>query len=189
MKVEQIDNTLHNLFSKNVEKVAFNSWQIDTSDLRILVLISDDNSWLRILVPIAPFQDAQPFLEQILMANFDDTQEVRYAIHDQVIWGVFQHSVSGLTAEDFTGAIARLITLGKKGLDSFFNQLVEKQISDIIIAAKTQGQSLESTMQTLERFYQEGVMGDMQQPPSARQETLAVWRYQLERLWNENDFK
>jgi hypothetical protein len=62
---------------------------------------------------------------------------------------------------------------------------VEVRISQIVGTAKLQGQSLEATLQTLERFYQEGLMGDMQQGASSREATLAAWRYQLERLWSE----
>ncbi len=37
-------------------------------------------------------------------------------------------------------------------------------------------------MQTLERFYTEGLMGKIDMNSEGREKTLAVWRYQLERL-------
>ncbi len=40
-------------------------------------------------------------------------------------------------------------------------------------------------MQSLERFYAEGMMGEINQTPEAREEVLTAWRRQLERLWNE----
>jgi predicted YcjX-like family ATPase len=92
-----------------------------------------------------------------------------------------------LVVEDFRDAIARLITLHAAGLDDVFNRLVESRIRQVIIAAKLQGQSLEFTMQNLERFYAEGLMGDENQTSQAREETLAAWRRQLERLWPEVD--
>ncbi|MBD2021924.1 hypothetical protein H6F43_17220 [Leptolyngbya sp. FACHB-36] len=184
MTPDDISSTLADLFGESVTALAPTSWQVETSELRLLVLLSDDTSWMRILVPIAPAQDAQPFLAQLLEANFDDTQETRYALHQDVLWGVFQHSRSFLTREDFTNAVQRLRLLRQNGLDDSFSRLAEVQVRQIIRAAKQQGQTLESTLQTLDRFYEEGLLGDVDLSSEARQETLAAWRYQLERLWS-----
>lgn len=185
MNIEQITPILQQLFSSNVKMISPDSWQIETDNLRLLILLSEDKSWLRALVPIAPFSEAQPFLEQLMIANFDETQSVRYALHENILWGVFHHSLDSLTTDDFTGAIQQLINLSDRGLSDFFQQLIETQIRQIIRAAKMQGQTLETTLQTLERFYQEGLMGDMTQGAAAREATLAAWRYQLQRLWPE----
>ncbi|MBF2077231.1 MAG: hypothetical protein IGR76_01595 [Synechococcales cyanobacterium T60_A2020_003] len=182
-----ITECLSALFGSNVQRIDTQSWQVETENARILVLLSDDQSWLRVLLPIAPLSDAQPFLEQLLTANFDETQEVRYALHQDVLWGVFQHNRESLTVDDFQGAIARLLLLKSQGLTNSFNTFTEQQIRQIIAAAKRQGQSLETTLQTLERFYAEGIMGSMQQPAADRQAILDAWRYQLERLWDEAD--
>lgn len=185
MTPEEIDLSLRELFGSAVQSIPPTSWQVETPSFRILVLVSDDLSWLRILVPIVPAQEALPLLEQLLEANFDSTQETRYALAQGVLWGVFQHSRESLAKSDFSGAIARLRSLHERGLSDIFNQLIESRIRQIIKAAKMQGQSREQTLQTLERFYQEGIMGDMQQGAVSREETLAAWRYQLERLWGE----
>jgi len=185
MTAEEISNTLTELFGAAVAVLAPASWQMETSGFRLLVLLSDDQSWLRVLLPIAPAQDAQPFFSQLLEANFDDTQETRYALHQDVLWGVFQHSRESLTAEDFTVALQRLLLLRQQGLDDSFNQLSEAQVRQIIRVVKQQGQTLESILQNLDRFYEEGVMGDISGSAADRQATLAAWRYQLERLWDE----
>ncbi|MBH8573440.1 hypothetical protein I8752_10520 [Nostocaceae cyanobacterium CENA369] len=186
MTPEEIAATLTELFgAASVQAMAPGSWQVDTSSFRLLVLLSDDNSWLRILLPIVPIQQAQEFLAQFLEANFDETQEVRYAFYENVIWGVFQHNNSTLENADFVSAIARLVSLHEAGLDNVFNRLIESRIRQIIQAAKQQGQSLEATMQSLERYYAEGLMGEIDQTSDAREEVLAAWQRQLERLWNE----
>ncbi len=188
MTPEEIAATLIELFeSKDVQAIAPNSWQVDIANFRLLVILSEDRTWLRILLPIAPIQEAQAFLPQFLEANFDDTQEVRYAFHEGVVWGVFQHNSATLVSADFKSAIARLVSLHKAGLNNVFNQLIESRIRQIIQAAKQQGQSLPATMQTLERFYAEGLLGEINQTSTAREEVLAVWQRQLERLWNEVD--
>lgn len=185
MTVDELITVLKQLFGTAVTESADNAWQIETSGSRLLVLLSDDRSWLRLLTPIVPAQEAEPFMEQLLTANFDHTQEVRYALHQSVLWGVFQHSRDGLTAEDLTSAVQRLLQLQQDGLTDSFNQLVEGRIRQIIQVAKRQGQSMEATLQTLERFYEEGVMGDLNSGAQTREQTLAAWRRQLERWWTE----
>jgi leucine-zipper of insertion element IS481 len=194
MTPEEIAATLTELFGTSavgalvqpVVDIAPGSWQVDTSTFRLLVLLSEDNTWLRVLLPIVSIQEAQPFLEQFLEANFDDTQEVRYALHEGVVWGVFQHNSSTLVSADLSNAINQLVSLHEARLDNVFNRLIESRIRQIIQAAKQQGQSLQSTMQSLERFYAEGLMGEINQTSEAREEVLTTWRRQLERLWNED---
>ena len=186
MKPNEIAETIAELFGTSAIKLLGpGSWQVETSTFRLLLLLSDDQSWLRVLLPIMPLTQAQPFLEQFFEANFDDTQQVHYALHQEVLWGVFQHSCESLVVEDLRDAIARLISLYEIGLDDAFNQLTETKIKEIVQASKQQGKSLEATMQMLERFYAEGLMGEMEQNPQSQQQVLTAWRKQLERLWNE----
>ncbi|MCV3216426.1 hypothetical protein OGM63_23420 [Plectonema radiosum NIES-515] len=186
MKSDEIAVTLTDLFGEAaVSAIALGSWQVETSGFRLLVLLSEDNTWLRVLLPIVPVQEAQPLLEQLLKANFDETQEVRYAVYEGVVWGVFHHNSNTLVSADLEGAIKRLVSLYEAGLDDVFNQLIESRIRQIILAAKQQGQSLQATMQTLERFYAEGLLGEIEQTSEAQAEVIAAWQRQLERLWNE----
>jgi len=186
MTPEDIAGTLTELFGAEIVKsIAPGSWQVETTEFRLLVLLSEDNTWLRILLPIMPLQEAAAFITQFLEANFDDTQETRYAVYDDVVWGVFQHNSGTLTNGDFANAIARLISLYRSGVNDVFNNLVETRIREIIKAAKQQGQSLEATMQNLDRFYAEGLLGDIDQNAEGREQVLAAWQRQLERLWME----
>ncbi|MBW4632724.1 MAG: hypothetical protein KME30_12750 [Iphinoe sp. HA4291-MV1] len=186
MTPSEIADTLKELYGAvSVNAIAPGSWQIETPNFRLLVMLSDDESWLRILLPIMSASEAQPFLEHFLEANFDETQEVRYALQQGVLWGVYQHNCNSLVPEDFRSGIARLILLYQTGLDNVFNRLIEERVRQIVIAAKQQNQSLETTMQNLERFYTEGFMGELDQTSQQREEVLATWRYQLERLWSE----
>ncbi len=186
MKPEEIAATLKSLFGGNaVSLVEDGSWQVDTGEFRLLVLLSQDYSWLRILLPLMPLQEALPFLEQLLEANFDDTQEVRYAIQENVLWAVYQHTTETIVSSDFRNIISRLINIQKIGLDEAFNKFIEIRIRQIIKAAKLQGQSMQSTMQNLERFYAEGLMGSMEQTSQGREAVLNSWRYQLEKMWSE----
>lgn len=186
MTPQEIATTLAQLFEETtVKTIAPGSWQVEKDSLRLLILLSEDHSWLRILLPIISAQVAKPFLEQFLESNFDDTQEVRYALHQGVIWGIYQHSRESLQSSDLINAIARLVALHQTGITGVFNQLVESRIGQIVQAAKQQGQSLETTLQTLDRFYEEGVLGDIEQGAESREQALQSWRRQLERMWAE----
>ena len=186
MKVTEISLVLERIFKpEDIKHDVDEAWQIKNAQLHLLVILSEDKFWLRLLTPIAAANEAQSLLSQLLEDNFDLTQEVRYAINQNVLWGVFHHRLESLTSEDLESAIASLVTLVEKGLSSSFNKLIEKQIIQIVKAAKTQGQSLESTYQTIDRFYQEGIMGGIDQDPALREQFLAAWKAQLERLWSE----
>ncbi len=187
MTPQEIGDELTNLFGEGVQQTSVETWQVETNEMRLLVLLSEDQSWLRLLVTIAPAQEAAPFLPQLMEANFDETQETRYALFQELLWGVFQHSCEGLTRSDFRSAVARLIGLQQQGLSESFSRLAEAQIRQIIRAAKQQGQSLEATMQTLDHLYEEGVMGDIDLGGAARSQVLGAWRYQLERLWHDEN--
>lgn len=187
MTPEELPTILTTLFGEAVQTLTPGSYQVETADFRLLVLLSDDQSWLRVLLPIAPAQDAQPYLEELMEANFDSTQEARYAVHQDVLWAVYQHSYQSLATTDFADAVQRLLSLREQGLNEGFNAFVEKRIRQIIQVAKQQGQSLELTMQTLDRFYQEGLMGEMNMGSQSREEVLEAWRRQLTRLWSENE--
>ncbi|MGV2827462.1 hypothetical protein [Myxosarcina sp. GI1(2024)] len=186
MNSEEIAPILNQQFpDATVKHETKDTWQVDQEQMHLLVILSEDGSWLRILLPIASAAEAQSLLTQLLVDNFDVTQQARYALSQGVLWGVFHHRLASLTTEDFISAIATLVALLEKGLTEPFNQLIEQRIRQIIQAAKQQGQSLEATYQTLDRFYQEGMLGGVDQDPKQREQFLAAWKYQLQRLWSE----
>lgn len=184
MTPSDITTVLKERFDDDCEVKPSNTWQIDTPELRLLVLLSAEQTWVRILVPIAPLSEAQPFLGEILTANFDQTRMARYATFEDTLWGVFQHSLAPLEVADFSAALDKLLAMKQDGVAPFFNSMIEARVRQLIQAAKLQGQSLESTMQTINRFYAEGMMGDMQDS-SYGERALAAWQQQLERLWPE----
>ncbi|MEM9215082.1 MAG: hypothetical protein AAGD25_12135 [Cyanobacteria bacterium P01_F01_bin.150] len=185
MQVELLQATLVELFGDGLGGNAVDGWVISDSGSQLLILLSADQTWLRVMISIATEDEAQPYLQQLLKANFDDTQEVRYAISNKVLWGIYQHDLEGLGVATLKAAIARLIDLKQDGLSNCFQQVVEGQIRQIIWVSKQQGQTLEATIQTLERFYAEGMLGGLEQPKEDKESFLNAWRYQLNRLWDE----
>jgi hypothetical protein len=185
MRTIEIQTLLTEKFGTAFTVLADDSYQIETTDFRILLIFADGESWLRVLIPIVPAAEAATFWEELLSANFDRTLDCRYALHQDVLWGTFQHSVASLTSEDLLMAIDSLIQMKKLGVSPVFSEFVTKRVREIVVIAKQRGDSLEQTIQTLDRFYAEGVMGDLGSTESVRQEIMSAWRTQLTTLWAE----
>jgi hypothetical protein len=183
MVIAEIDPILASLYESGIEAIESGLWQVETPTHRLLVLLSEDQSWLRMMVPIASAAEAEPFWKALLERNFDATGEVRYGIHQDALWAVFQHALPSLTSEDFVAAIAQLTNLQARGLKDCFDQFADEQVVLIIQAAKQQNMTLDMTIKNLDRFYQEGVMGDLDSSPEIRAATLEAWRNRLQRLW------
>ncbi len=186
MDTQTLQQVLSDRFGPALTLSPPDAFEVQTEAFRLLVLLSPDHSWLRLLIPIAPATEAEPFWEQLLEANFDHTQAARYALHEQVLWATLQQDLTTVTPTTLEDSIDTLLSLKQEGLDSLFNGLIEKQLRLIIIASKRQGKTLAETMQTLERFYAEGLLGGLSQSSEGREATLGAWRYQLDRLWNES---
>jgi hypothetical protein len=180
-----ITDTLNRYFgSETIGRPTPEVWQVDTDRFRLLLMLSSDRSWIRILLPIVPLKVAQPYILELLEANFDVTQTIRYAVHQDVLWGVFQHLGTTLTQSDLEAAIEQLVWLEQNGLNECFQRLAEKQVRQIVQIAKQQGQTLEATLQNLNRLYAEGLLGGLDQDSQERAQFLAAWQDQLERLWD-----
>ena len=184
MTPEDITTALESRFGKEVtQRVSDDAWQVETKDVRLLAI--RPGSWLKLMVPLMQVAEAQPFIAQMMAANFDETQEARYAFHQGIVWAVFQYDMAALAQPQFESAVDCLLALKADGVDTFFNRMVEAQVTQIIVASKKQGQTLDSTMKTLDRFYSEGMMGDIGDASNSeyQQQALGAWRRQLERLW------
>ncbi len=182
MAPDEITAALSDHFgSQYCQQIPPDAWQIDKAGQRLLVITS--GPWFKLMTPIMPIAEAQPFIPQMMEANFDKTQEARYAFHQDVVWGIFQYDLAALDTGQFESAISRLLALNADGVDGFFAQMVEAQVTQIIIASKKQGKSLDDTLKTLDRFYAEGMMGDMNSQDGYQKNALSAWQRQLERLW------
>jgi hypothetical protein len=185
MNIDQIRSILQEKFGTSFQVIGDECYEVNTAEFKLLFILSAQQSWLRIITPITSAANATTFLSELLASNFDETLENRYALHQDVLWGVFQHRVESLGTEDFGQAIDRLIVMKKTGINSAFSQFITNRVREIVRLAKQKGDTLEQTMQTLDRFYAEGVMGDLSSNAIVREEMMNAWRYQLNRLWDE----
>ncbi|MDB9494531.1 hypothetical protein PN441_02215 [Spirulina major CS-329] len=186
MDIAAIAPLLTNLFpAVAIAAPTPNTWQVELPDARLLILLSEDQAWLRLLLPLAPQPEAEPYLESLLALNFDLTQEVRFALHQEVLWGVFQFNRLTLTLEDLEAAIARLLKLAQSWRDEAFRYQSDRQLRQIIAAAKAQGQTLNQTLQNLDRMYSEGMLGDLGPTEEVKDRILLAWQTRLSLLWEQ----
>ncbi|MGB3293795.1 MAG: hypothetical protein WBB01_12480 [Phormidesmis sp.] len=182
MTLDDITAALNSRFGDGAcQYVPPDAWQVDADGLRLLAI--SPGSWIKLMTPIMPIAEAQPFIQQMMEANFDQTQEARYAFHQDVVWAVFQYDLAALERPQFDSAVDRLLALNQDGAGVFFSRMVEAQVRQIIVASKRQGKSLEDTLKTLDRFYAEGMMGEMGDRSGYQEQALEAWRRQLSRLW------
>ena len=182
MTLDDVTAALNSHFGEGAcQYVPPDAWQVETGDKRLLAI--SPGSWIKLMTPIMPIAEAQPFIQQMMEANFDQTQEARYAFHQEVVWAVFQYDLAALERPQFDSAVGRLLALNQDGAGVFFSRMVEAQVKQIIVASKRAGKSLEDTLKTLDRFYAEGMMGEMGDQTGYQEQALESWRRQLSRLW------
>lgn len=188
MTPEAVSQALRDFFPEaQVDQTENKTWKIHQPEARfhLLVSLSKDQKLLRVFVPIAPQSEAEPYFAQLLEHNFSENKLARYSLNQSLLWGAFKYPIESLDKTVFDQALEELQKLHKQSLNSFFNELAEDKVREIVTAAKAQGQTMEMTMQTITRFYEEGVMGGLDQEPRQRQKALLAWQYQLQQLWDE----
>ncbi len=180
MTPDDLTNALTTRFGEAAQYSPPDAWQVETEQMRLIAIANPP--LLKLMTPIMPIAEAQSFITQMLEANFDQTGEARYAFHQNVVWGVAQLDFEALTSSLLERVINQLTEMKSQGAEVFFSRVMETQITQIITAAKLQGQSLEDTIKTLDRFYSEGIMGEMGEQ-AYQEKAMTAWRKQLERLW------
>ncbi len=168
-----------------LSELAPGQWQLEAENWRVLVLTSVERDWLRIMVPIMPQAEALPLIQQLLEANFDRTRETRFALGNGLLWGMYQHRLSSVSAPDLHSALEQLKVLHSRGFQDAFEELADAKLHEIASALSEQGKALGDAIQLLERLYEEGVLGMLQASREDRELTLQIWRAKLTRIWSE----
>ncbi len=187
MQFEELLSQLNATVSSPIESAGDRIWRGSMDWGELVVLLSEDGSWVRVMVPIASATQAQPFFQELLELNFEATTLVKYAMAQQMLWGVFNAPLATLQSTDVAIALNCLVMLRAQGLSRCYDIHADRQVRLIIMASKRQGLTLKATLQNLERFYREGIIGDLSDSGETIQLTLDRWRDRLERLWSEGN--
>ncbi len=102
---------------KSVDSTAQNQgsvWQFEFQQRSMVVVYDENADRIRIVTPIAPQSalDADTML-RLLQANYDSALDARYALAQEVVWGVFLHPLSPLDKEQLASAIFQVYSIAE----------------------------------------------------------------------------
>ncbi|MGB3789791.1 MAG: hypothetical protein WA949_17400, partial [Phormidesmis sp.] len=125
MTPDDLTSALTDRFGEAARHAPPDAWQVETEKMRLIAIANPP--LLKLMTPIMPIAEAQSFITQMLEANFDQTQEARYAFHQNVVWGVSQLDFETLTPPLLERAINQLAEMKSQGAEIFFSRLMEAQ--------------------------------------------------------------
>ncbi len=82
---------------------------------RVMLVVFDENAdRMRMFSPIGPTSmlDAEQ-IQRMMQANFDSALDARYALANNLVWGVFIHPLSGLDEDEFASAIIQVYNVAE----------------------------------------------------------------------------
>ena len=92
-------------------KIGANGMSFTLAEREVLIVYDLKASRMRIVSPIAPSSLLdEALLMRMSQANFDAVLDARYAVADGLLWSTFIHPLGSLHQEDFTSAIAQVVT-------------------------------------------------------------------------------
>jgi len=87
------------------------AWQLEHRGARIQAVVGGDDRRVQIVTPIAAVDGLDDdVLTKLLEANFFST-DCRYALGNGLVWGVFSHRLTTLSAADLHAALDELAAL------------------------------------------------------------------------------
>jgi len=88
------------------------TWQFIFQDHPIILVFDEKADRMRMFTPIGPQSALTPeLMRRMLQANFDSALDARYAVANEMIWGVFIHPLSPLDQGQFASAVVQLLNV------------------------------------------------------------------------------
>jgi hypothetical protein len=88
--------------------------QTQVDGINVYLISDSENDRMRIIAPIAMVARLDPrVLGVLLVANFNNTLDARYAISEGVIYATFLHPISSLSPELVRSSLAQVLSLVK----------------------------------------------------------------------------
>lgn len=89
-----------------------NSWQFTFQGRPIILVFDEKADRMRMFTPIGPEAELAPeLMRRMLQANFDSALDARYAVANEMIWGVFIHPLSTLDDDQFASALIQIFNV------------------------------------------------------------------------------
>ena len=97
-----------------------NIWQFTLAKHQVFVITDPVAERMRIMVPIGDAKAlSEPLLTRLMQANFDSALDARYAVAQDVLWGVFIHPLTSLDEKGFVSGLAQAIAVADNFGTSF----------------------------------------------------------------------
>ena len=97
-----------------------NIWQFTLAKHQVFVITDPIAERMRIMVPIGDAKALdQALLTRLMQANFDSALDARYAVAQDVLWGVFIHPLTSLDEKGFVSGLAQAIAVADNFGTSF----------------------------------------------------------------------
>ena len=97
-----------------------NIWQFTLAKHQVFVITDPIAERMRIMVPIGDAKAlSEPLLTRLMQANFDSALDARYAVAQDVLWGVFIHPLTSLDEKGFVSGLAQAIAVADNFGTSF----------------------------------------------------------------------
>jgi hypothetical protein len=97
-----------------------NGWQFQLGE-RIVIVVTDPLAErMRIISPIAAAEQLTPGLvERLMQANYDSALDARYAIAQNLLWGVYNHELTSLNEKEFLSGLLQVVNIANNFGTSF----------------------------------------------------------------------
>lgn len=101
-----------------------NSWQFTFQKRPFIVVFDEKADRMRMFTPIGPENLlTEDLMRRMLQANFDSALDARYAVANELIWGVFIHPLSPLDQDQFASAVVQILNVATSFGNTFSSGL------------------------------------------------------------------
>ena len=103
-----IDTALHKI-NKDIKRDG-NVWTFEIAKRQVIVITDPIAERMRILVPVIEADKLDAImLKRLMQANFDSALDARYAVAQDLLWGVYIHPLVSLNEKDFISGLSQAL--------------------------------------------------------------------------------
>lgn len=93
-------------------RVEGNVIEFEVEQYPVVMVFDEQADRMRLMSPVRKVEDLDAKqMMRLMQANFDSALDARYAIANDVLWGLFVHPLSTLSEEEFVVAIGQTINV------------------------------------------------------------------------------
>ncbi|MFK7888381.1 MAG: type III secretion system chaperone [Gammaproteobacteria bacterium] len=99
-------------------RIEDNVIEFEIQQYPVVMVFDETADRMRLMSPVGKIEDMdEAEMLRLMQANFDSALDARYAVANDILWGLFVHPLSTLTEEEFLVAIGQtinvVVTFGK----------------------------------------------------------------------------